>query len=126
RRRLILTSQIATMVNASALAWLVSSGSVQPWHIAVGTFIGSAAQALNMPARQSLAPALAGRQHIANAVALNSVSFNTARVLGPSIAGILVWISGLSLCFIIQAVLMGVAVACTLGIRRGSGAHLAR
>jgi MFS family permease len=116
RRRLVLTSQVVTMINSTALAWLVASGQIQPLHLVIGTFVNGAAQSLNMPARQSLAPHLAGRQHIANAVALNSVSFNTSRVLGPSVAGILVWISGLSLCFSVQAVLMAVAVVCTIGI----------
>ena len=72
-------------------------GAIAPWHLAVASFISGASQSLNMPSRQSLAPELVGRHHIANAVALNSISFNTSRVLGPSIAGILVWVAALSM-----------------------------
>jgi MFS family permease len=92
RRRLILFSQAMTLANASILAWLVASGLIAPWHLLVGSFVSGAAHSLNMPARQSLGPQLVGRRHIANAVALNSISFNTSRVLGPSIAGILAWV----------------------------------
>jgi MFS family permease len=132
RRRLILLSQVLTLANAAMLAGLVATGAIQPWHLAVGAFISGAAHSLNMPARQSLGPQLVGQRHIANAVALNSISFNTSRVLGPSIAGILVWIAALgllpgggqdqslvqnlALCFQVQAGLMVVAVACTFAM----------
>jgi MFS family permease len=133
RRRLILFSQVITLANAAVLAWLVATGAIAPWHLAVASFVSGASHSLNMPARQSLGPQLVGPGHIANAVALNSISFNTSRVLGPSIAGILVWIAAvgmlpgangdgsllqhLALCFEVQAALMLVAVACTIAMR---------
>ncbi len=138
RRRLILFSQAMTLANAVALTLLVATGAIAAWHLAVASFISGAAHSLNMPARQSLGPQLVGRAHIANAVALNSISFNTSRVLGPSLAGMLVWIAALgllpgggnagagddgsllrhlSLCFAVQAGLMLVAVACTIAMR---------
>jgi MFS family permease len=141
RRRLILLSQAMILANASVLAWLVASGAVAPWHLALASFISGAAHSLNMPARQSLAPQLVGRRHIANAVALNSISFNTSRVLGPSVAGILVWIAALgtppatgddsllrnlALCFEVQAALMLVAVACTIAMSTSGGARNGR
>jgi MFS family permease len=122
RKTIILISQIGTFLQAATLAVLVSSGNIQAWHLAVASFVLGGTHALNMPARQSLAPQLAGQQHIANAVALNSISFNTSRVLGPSIAGILVWVAGLALCFQIKAVLMLGSILLTLAIRGdGSG-----
>lgn len=140
RRRLILLSQLMTLANAAVLAWLVATGVIAPWHLAVGSFISGAAHSLNMPARQSLAPQLVGYRHIANAVALNSISFNASRVLGPSIAGILVWIAAvatlpgsgedsslllgnLALCFEVQAGLMLIALACTIAISNAGGAR---
>jgi MFS family permease len=141
RRRLIFFSQILMLGNASVLAVLVATGLIAPWHLAVASFMNGACHSLNMPARQSLGPQLVGRRHIANAVALNSISFNTSRVLGPSIAGILVWIAALgflpgsgegssmlanlALCFAVQAVLMVVAVACTIAMSStvGEGAR---
>jgi MFS family permease len=142
RRRLILLSQVMILANAAVLAWLVATGAIAPWHLAVGAFISGASHSLNMPARQSLGPQLVGHRHIANAVALNSISFNTSRVLGPSIAGILVWIaavatfpgsgadsslqSNLALCFEVQAALMVIAVACTIAMNSSGGAHSER
>jgi MFS family permease len=132
RRRIILLSQVMILACAVVVAWLVASGAIEPWHLAVLSFVSGAAHSLNMPARQSLAPELVGRHQIANAVALNSISFNISRVLGPSIAGVLVWVAAvfsssagaddlalrqnLSLCFEVQAVLMLVAVLCTMGM----------
>jgi MFS family permease len=141
RRRLILLSQVMILANAAILAWLVASGTVVPWHLALASFVSGAAHSLNMPARQSLGPQLVGRRHIANAVALNSISFNTSRVLGPSIAGILVWLAAvtmlsgagedsllrdLALCFEVQAGLMLVSVACTVAMSDSGGAHTGR
>jgi MFS family permease len=133
RRRLILFSQTITLINAIVLAWLVATGAIAAWHLAVASFVSGASHSLNMPARQSLGPQLVGPGHIANTVALNSISFNTSRVLGPSIAGILVWIAALgmmpgasgdgsllqhlALCFEVQAGLMVVAVACSSAMR---------
>jgi MFS family permease len=141
RRRLILFSQVLTLANAAGLAWLVATGAIAPWHLAVGSFISGASHSLNMPSRQSLAPQLVGYRLIANAVALNSISFNVSRVLGPSVAGILVWIAAaatlpgtgdssllhnLALCFEVQAGLMLVAVACTIAMSSSGGAHSER
>jgi MFS family permease len=142
RRQIILFSQMMILVNASVIAWLVASGAVAPWHLALSAFISGASHSLNMPARQSLGPELVGRHHIANAVALNSISFNTSRVLGPSIAGILVWIAALvtpagaedagaltrnlALCFEVQAGMMLVALACTIAMSPAGGAHRER
>jgi MFS family permease len=126
RKRIIFISQIGTLLQAAILAVLVATGAIQAWHLAVASFVLGATHALNMPARQSLAPQLAGQQHIANAVALNSISFNTSRVLGPSIAGILVWVAGLSLCYQVQAGLMVAAVLFTLAIRGEAGGPTSR
>lgn len=131
RRRLILFSQVLILVNASVLGWLVATAAIAPWHLAVASFFSGAAHSLNMPARQSLAPQLVGFRHIANAVALNAISFNSSRVLGPSVAGVLVWLAALAmpssggdesllrnlaLCFEVQAGLMLVAVAFTIAM----------
>jgi len=133
RRHLILASQLFILANASVLSWLVATGAIEPWHLALASFISGASHSVNMPARQSLGPQLVGQRQIANAVALNSISFNTSRVLGPSIAGILVWVAAafaaasgstgngsllqhLAFCFEVQAALMVVSVVCTLAM----------
>lgn len=116
RRRILLLSQLGSMLNAVALAWLVASGTVQPWHILATGILGGITQSFNMPARQSLAPELAGARHLANAVALNAISFNTARVLGPALAGIFIGLWGLASCFVAQAAGFAWAVAWTVAI----------
>lgn len=103
RRHMMMGSQFLGMVNASALAWLVASGLIQPWHLLATSLVGAMTMSFNMPARQALVPQLAGEEAIANAVALNSIAFNTSRVLGPALAGALIGIWGLSACFMVQA-----------------------
>lgn len=57
RRSLILFSQVIILANAAVLGWLVATGAIAPWHLAVASFISGASHSLNMPARQSLCPA---------------------------------------------------------------------
>jgi predicted MFS family arabinose efflux permease len=82
-----------------------------------------AAQAINMPARQSLGPDLAGARHVADAVALNSISFNTSRVAGPALAGVLLGFWGMAACFWVQAAGQVWAMAWTLMISGAASAQ---
>ena len=82
-RRTLLTSQYIQMATATALALLVYFGVVQIWHILLLSFITGLAQAFGGPAYQSLIPSLVDKKDLPNAVALNSIQFNVARVLGP-------------------------------------------
>lgn len=118
RRKLLVASQAVGLANALALAFLVGSGAAEPWHLLLTSFVGGIAQSLNMPARQSLAPELAGQEHLANAIALNAISFNTSRVIGPALAGILMSFWGVAACFAGQAVGFVWAMAWTLAITR--------
>src|SRR5712692_11233051 len=72
RRRIIMASQFFMMLNSIVLCVLVSADLIEPWHLIVSAVVGGLTMAINMPARQSLAPQLAGPDRIANAVALNS------------------------------------------------------
>jgi predicted MFS family arabinose efflux permease len=83
RRRTLLTSQYIQMSTAACLALLVYSGVVQIWHILLLSFITGLAQAFGGPAYQALIPSLVDKKDLPNAVALNSIQFNVARVLGP-------------------------------------------
>jgi MFS family permease len=83
RRRTLLTSQYIQMATAATLAALVYFGIVQIWHILVLSFITGLAQAFGGPAYQALIPSLVDKKDLPNAVALNSIQFNIARVLGP-------------------------------------------
>ncbi len=83
RRRTLLASQYIQMSTAAALALLVYFGLVEIWHILVLSFITGLAQAFGGPAYQSLIPSLVDKKDLPNAVALNSIQFNVARVIGP-------------------------------------------
>ena len=83
RRHMMLMSQNIQMIVAFILAALVFTDVVQVWMVISLSFVSGIAQAFGGPAYQSLIPTLVGKEHLPNAVALNSIQFNLARVLGP-------------------------------------------
>ena len=87
RRLTLMASQWVQLSTAAILAALVFFGVVEVWHILVLSFITGTAQAFGGPAYQSLIPSLVGKQDLTNAIALNSIQFNVARMLGPLLAG---------------------------------------
>src|SRR5262245_55794221 len=99
RRQLLLMSQYIQMAAAFALAALVLLDAVRIWHILTSSVVTGMAQAFGGPASQSLFPTLVEKQHIPNAIALNSIQFNLARVIGPLIAGAALAAFGMVACF---------------------------
>ena len=87
RRRTLLASQYVQMSTSAALALLMYFHAVQIWHILLLSFITGLAQAFGGPAYQSLVPTLVAKKDLPNAVALNSIQFNVARVIGPTLFG---------------------------------------
>jgi MFS family permease len=87
RRKTLLMSQYVQTATATTLAVLVYFGYIQIWHILTLSFITGCAQAFGGPAYQSLIPSLVDKRDLTNAIALNSIQFNVARVLGPLFAG---------------------------------------
>ncbi len=87
RRRTLLTSQYVQMATSGTLAALMYFGVVEVWQILVLSFTTGLAQAFGGPAYQSLIPSLVDKKDLPNAVALNSIQFNVARVLGPLLFG---------------------------------------
>jgi MFS family permease len=83
RRRTLLASQYVQMATSAALAALMYFQVVQIWHILTLSFVTGVAQSFGGPAYQSLIPSLVDKKDLPNAVALNSIQFNLARVLGP-------------------------------------------
>jgi MFS family permease len=98
RRRLLLGSQYIQMTAAFILAALVYFGHVRIWHILSLSFFTGMAQAFGGPAYQSLVPSLVHKKHLPNAIALNSIQFNLARVFGPLLAGVALFF-GTAACF---------------------------
>jgi MFS family permease len=98
RRRLLLGSQYVQMTAAFILAALVFWGNVRIWHVLGLSFLTGCAQAFGGPAYQSLIPSLVQKKDLPNAIALNSIQFNLARVFGPLLAGAALFF-GTAACF---------------------------
>jgi len=103
KRRVLVMTQIAAGLLALALGLLDLSGAVQLWHVYVLAFALGIATAIDSPVRQSFVTELVGPSLLPNAVSLNSATFNTARVLGPAAAGLLIAVTGTSWVFLINA-----------------------
>ena len=99
RRKLLLLSQYTQMTSALVLALLLASGKVEIWHILALAFVNGTAQAFGGPAYQALIPSLVEPQHLQNAIALMTIQFNLARVIGPVIAGFAMETVGPAACF---------------------------
>jgi predicted MFS family arabinose efflux permease len=99
RRQVLLMSQYVQMSTAFTLAALVYWDVVQIWHVLTLSVITGMAQAFGGPAHQSLMPSLVDKEHLPNAIALNSIQFNLARVIGPLIAGAALAAFGMAACF---------------------------
>jgi len=104
RRRLLLLTQSAAMLQAAALAALTLSGHVQVWHVYALAGLLGLTQGVDIPVRQSFIIELVGREDLPNAIALNSSMFNAARLIGPALAGVLVAFAGEGVCFLINSV----------------------
>jgi predicted MFS family arabinose efflux permease len=87
RRKILLGSQYVQMATAGTLTILVATGLVHVWHILCLSFISGFAQAFGGPAYQALIPTLVETEDMPNAIALNSIQFNVAVMLGPALAG---------------------------------------
>jgi MFS family permease len=99
RRRLLLGSQFVQMGTALVLAALVFAGRVHITYVLTLSFIAGLAQAFGGPAYQSMIPSLVNKKDLPNAIALNSIQFNLARVFGPLLAGVTMAAYGPAFCF---------------------------
>lgn len=113
RRRLLIGSQLVQMASAFILAVLFATGHAEVWHILVLSFLTGTAQSFGSPAYQSLLPSLVPRAHLPNAIAMNSIQFNLARIVGPMIGGVTLHQLGAAWCFGLNGVSF-IAVIITL------------
>jgi MFS family permease len=116
RRHLLVISQCVQMLAASTLATLVFTGSIRIWLILLLSFITGVAQAFGGPAYQSLIPSLVPKDRLPNAIALNSIQFNLARVIGPLIAGAALAAFGMVACFGLNGVSFLFVIAAILAL----------
>src|SRR5947209_19216171 len=99
RRKILLTSQYVQMATAALLTILVTTGVVHVWHILCLSFIAGLAQAFGGPAYQALIPTLVDKEDMPNAIALQSIQFNVARIIGPVVGGLAMTYLGEVWCF---------------------------
>jgi MFS family permease len=104
KRTLLIITQISSMLLAFVLAADVFVGLVQPWHIVVLSFLLGAVNAFDSPARQAFVVEMVEREDLMNAIALNSAIFNTARIIGPTLAGIALALVGAAWCFFLNGI----------------------
>jgi MFS family permease len=122
RRKLLLATQSTMGALALGLGMLTVSGLVQLWHVYGFAFLLGCATAFDAPARQTFVSELVGEADLSNAVALNSTSFNAARLIGPAIAGLLIPRVGTGWLFLINAASF-VAVLMSLSLLHVSELH---
>jgi MFS family permease len=115
RRKLLLAGQVAMMVLGAVLAAAAHLGLATPWVIIALAFAEGAAWAAVTPSWQALVPALVPREELPAAIALNSAQFNSARLLGPMLAGALLTATGAALVFDLNVVsFLGIVVVLSL------------
>jgi len=125
KRRLLLATQAVFMVLAFLLAGLVLGRLLRLWHLVTIALLNGITFGIDAPVRQSYAPTLAGKENLMNAIGLNSMAFNTARVLGPAIAGVLLVKIGPGGCFLINGVSFLAVLIALANIRSEGGPEAA-
>jgi predicted MFS family arabinose efflux permease len=99
RRKLLIISQIIQMCSALTLAALIATHHIKIWHILISSFVVGTAQSFGGPAYSALVPSLVEKEDLPNAIALNSIQFNLARVIGPVLGGLALKYVGSAWCF---------------------------
>ena len=120
RRRILLLSQVVQLSTAFLLAGLIFTNHIQVWMILVLAVVVGFAQSFGGPAYQALVPTLVDREDLPNAVALNSIQFNLARVIGPVLAGIAFYKLGAAACFGLNGLSFFAVIVALLLLKRGA------
>ena len=110
KRRILMFTQMVQCTLALTLGLVVWSGHARYWTVAVVAVMWGIMSSLDQPARQSFIIELVGRPHLTSAVGLNSASFNTARIIGPAVAGVLIARVGLFAAFLLNALAFLVSI----------------
>jgi MFS family permease len=103
RRFILIGSQVVQMISAALLATLIWTGHIQIWHILTLSFVVGTAQSFGGPAYSALVPSLVEKEDVPNAIALNSIQFNLARVIGPVLGGLAMKYTGAAWCFALNS-----------------------
>ncbi len=121
KRQVLLATQSSAMVLAFILAILAETKLVQIWHVMVLAFLLGLVNALDMPTRQAFLAELVGRANLRNAIALNSAAFNSARLVGPAVAGLAIGWVGVAGCFFLNGLSFVAVIVSLTRIAAGRG-----
>jgi len=121
RRRLMLMTQTCAALVSLSLAVLAFRGLSVVWPIYVLAALGASVGTFDLPARQALVPTLVPREHLPNAISMNTIMFQTASVLGPSIGGIVIASAGVGWVYVVNALSFGCVITALLLMRGVSG-----
>lgn len=103
KRNLMVATQMIFGILAAILSYLVFTGQVALWHVYLLAALFGVTNAFDMPARQAFVSEMVDKEALMNAIALNSAMFNTGRILGPAVAGVLLAAFGPAVCFAVNA-----------------------
>lgn len=117
KRRMLVMAQAGTAVPTFVLAAITLAGVVAAWHVILLAFLAGLARAFEIPIRQSFIPSLVEREDLPNAIGLNSILFNLARLTGPAAGGIVIAFAGEGWCFLANGVSYLFVIAALLAIR---------
>ena len=119
RRRILYATQATAATQALIMWTLTATGVIQLWHVYALALVLGIVNAVDNPTRQAFVSEMTPPSHLLNAISLNSVQFNVARIIGPAIAGGLIYLLGIPLLFLLNA-LSFVAVITGLAMMRGN------
>lgn len=124
KRNILLVSQVITLLMHLALALLLLTGYLAVWHVYATAFISGASMAFNQPARQALVPRLVPQEVLMNAISLNTAAINITRVLGASLAGLLLVFFNYGQVYLLNALIFLGVIWTTLKIKiKGENAN---
>jgi MFS family permease len=115
KRQLLIWAQLASAVPALVLAGLTASGGAKLWMVWVLALVIGSVEAIEKPTRMSFVVEMVGPESVTNAVALNNITVNAGKIVGPAVAGIVIGVVGLWPCFLVNAASFGVVI---LGLLR--------
>jgi len=119
KRKVLMVTQSVMGLLALGMGLLVLSGAVQLWHVYVFAALLGVAQAFDNPTRQAFVSEMVGHDRLTNAVALNSATFNSARLVGPAIGGLVIAAFGVGPAFLINATTYVAVICAYLSMRAG-------
>jgi len=117
RKKMLLYSQYIQMICAFVLAVLFATHTVKVWHILTLSFVVGVGQSFGGPAYSALLPTLVGPEELANAISMNSIQFNLARIIGPTLGGLAYTVFGATWCFALNGVSYAAVIMSLLVIK---------